>query len=123
MAARAEQQHDYQRAQRGLKFGILPDFKDYGTHIGTGSGCIALMNRAPRRNAAVLFVNWFLGPEGQAAWSRAVNLQTRRVDVSLEHIPQYLRQKPEVKYRISYYDNEARRTPDEEAVIKELFGR
>jgi hypothetical protein len=26
----------YQMAQRGLKFGILPEFKDYGTHIGTG---------------------------------------------------------------------------------------
>lgn len=37
----------YQLAQRGLKFGILPQFKDYGTHVGTGSGCLSLMNRAP----------------------------------------------------------------------------
>jgi len=42
----------YQLQQRGLKFGILPEFKDYGTHIGTGSGCIALMNHAPHSNAA-----------------------------------------------------------------------
>ena len=55
----------HQLAQRGLKFGILPEFKDYGTHIGTGSGCIALMNRAPHRNAAVLFINWFLNKEAQ----------------------------------------------------------
>jgi ABC-type Fe3+ transport system substrate-binding protein len=113
----------YQLAQRGLKFGILPEFKDYGTHIGTGSGCIALMNRAPRRNAALLFINWFLGREGQAAWSGAVDLQTRRVDISLEHIPQYLRQKAGVKYWISYYENDARRSPEEDALITELFGR
>ena len=45
----------FQLAQRGLKFGVLPEFKDYGTHIGTGSGCIALMDRAPNRNAPSAF--------------------------------------------------------------------
>ena len=60
----------YQLAQRGLKFGVLPEFKDYGTHIGTGSGCLALMNRAPHRNAALVFLNWFLSKEGQTVWSR-----------------------------------------------------
>jgi ABC-type Fe3+ transport system substrate-binding protein len=113
----------YQLARRGLKFGILPEFKDYGTHVGTGAGCIALVNRAPRRNAAVTFINWFLDREGQTAWSKAVDLQTRRVDVSLEHIPPSLRVKPGVKYWISYYEKDAVRSAAEEAVIKELFGR
>lgn len=113
----------YQLAQRGLKFGILPELKDYGTHVGTGSGCIALMTRAPRPNAAVVFINWLLGRDGQAAWSKALDLQTRRVDVSLDHIPPYLRIKPGVKYWISYYEKDAVRSAQEEAVIKELFGR
>ena len=113
----------YQLARRGLKFGILPEFKDHGTHIGTGSGCLGLMNRAPRPNAAMVFINWFLDREGQTAWSRALDLQTRRVDVSLEHIPTYLRMKPGVKYWISYYEKDAVRSAGEEAVIKELFGR
>jgi ABC-type Fe3+ transport system substrate-binding protein len=113
----------YQMAQRGLKFGILPEFKDYGTHIGTGSGCIALLNRAPRPNAAIAFINWLLSRDGQTVWSKALDLQTRRVDVPLEHIPAYLRVKPGVKYWISYYEKDAVRSAQEDAVIKELFGR
>jgi iron(III) transport system substrate-binding protein len=113
----------YQLAQRGLKFGVLPEFKDFGTHIGTGAGCIALVNRAPHPNAALLYINWFLNKEAQSAWSRVLNLQTRRVDVSLEHIPPYLIVKPGGNYWISYYEKDAIRSAREEAVIKELFGR
>jgi ABC-type Fe3+ transport system substrate-binding protein len=113
----------HQLAQRGLKFGILPEFKDYGTYIGTGAGCIALVNRAPRRHAAVVFINWFLNREGQMAWSRASNLPTRRVDVPLEHIPSYLIIKPGRQYWAGYYETDALRSPREEAVIKELFSR
>ena len=113
----------YQLAQRGLKFGILPEFKDYGTHIGTGSGCIALMNRAPHRNAALVYINWFLNKEAQTVWSRVLNLQTRRVDVPLEHIPSYLIVKPGGHYWVSYYEKDAIRSAREEGVIKGLFGR
>ena len=113
----------YQLSQRGLKFGVLPEFKDYGTHIGTGSGCLALMNRAPHHNAALVFLNWFLNKDGQTVWSKALNLQTRRLDVPLDHIPPYLIVKPGAKYWISYYEKDALRTAQEEAIIKELFGR
>ena len=113
----------HQLAQRGLKFGVLPEFKDYGTHIGTGSGCIALMNRAPHRNAAVIYLNWFLNKEGQMAWSRASNLPTRRLDVPLDYIPSYLIVRPGANYWASYYETDALRSAREEAVIKELFAR
>jgi ABC-type Fe3+ transport system substrate-binding protein len=113
----------HQLAQRGLKFGVLPEFKDYGTHIGTGTGCLALMNRAPHPNAALVFLNWFLNKEGQTVWSKALNLQTRRLDVPLDHIPPYLIVKPGARYWISYYEKDALRSAREEAVIKELFGR
>jgi len=113
----------FQLAQRGLKFGVLPQFKDYGTHIGTGSGCIALMKRAPHLNAALLFVNWFLNREVQTTWSKVLSLQTRRVDVPLDHIPSYLLVKPGGKYWISYYEKDAMRSAREEVIINELFGR
>ena len=113
----------FQLAQRGLKFGVLPQFKDYGTHIGTGSGCIALMKRAPHLNAALLFVNWFLNREAQTTWSKVLSLQTRRVDVPLDHIPSYLLVKPGGKYWISYYEKDAMRSAREEVIINELFGR
>jgi len=113
----------HQLMQRGLKVGILPEFKDYGTHIGTGSGCIALLQQAPHRNAGLVYINWFLSQEGQLAWTRGVNLQTRRNDVPPDNIPPYLRVQPRVKYWISYYETDAVRSPEEEAVIKRLFGR
>jgi ABC-type Fe3+ transport system substrate-binding protein len=113
----------HQLAQRGLKFGVLPEFQDYGTHVGTGAGCIALMNRAPRANAALLFVNWFLSRDAQFAWSKTLNLQTRRLDVPLDHIPPYLLLRPGGRYWISYYEKDAIRSAREEAVITELFGR
>jgi ABC-type Fe3+ transport system substrate-binding protein len=113
----------HQLAQRGLKFGVLPEFKDYGTHIGTGTGCLSLMNRAPHPNASLVYLNWFLSKEGQTVWTKALNLQTRRVDVPLDHIPPYLIVKPGARYWISYYEKDALRSAREEAVIKELFGR
>ena len=113
----------HQLVQRGLKLGILPEFKDHGTHIGTGAGCIALMNRAPRRNTAVVFINWFLNREGQMAWSRGANLLTRRLDVPQDHMPQYLLVKPRSNYWVSYYEADAGRSAREEAVLQELFGR
>lgn len=113
----------HQLVRRGLKLGILPEFTDYGTHIGTGAGCIALMNRAPRRNTAVVFINWFLSREGQMAWSRGANLLTRRLDVPQDHMPQYLLVKPRSNYWVSYYEADAGRSAREEAVMQELFGR
>jgi len=113
----------YQLAERGLKFGVLPEFRDFGTHIGTGSGCIALMNRAPHNSAALVFINWFLNKEAQRAWSKALKLQTRRRDVPLEHIPSYLIVKPGSRYWASYYEQDALRSTREEAVLNELFGR
>jgi len=113
----------FQLVQRGLKFGVLPQFKDYGTHIGTGSGCIGLVNRAPHRNAALLFINWFLSVGPQTTWSKVLNLQSRRIDVPLDHIPPYLIIKPGEKYWISYYEQDAIKSAREEAVVKELFGR
>jgi iron(III) transport system substrate-binding protein len=113
----------HQLMQRGLKVGILPEFKDYGTHIGTGAGCISLLHRAPHRSAGIVFINWFLGKEGQTAWTKAVNLQTRRLDVPPDHIPPYLRLRPQGHYWVSYYETDAVRSAQEEGVIKELFGR
>ncbi len=113
----------HQLAQRGLRFAVLPEFKDYGTLIGTGAGCLALIDRAPHPSAASVYINWFLNRDGQAAWSRALNLQTRRRDVSMEHLPPYLRTRAGSKYWVSYYEKDAVRSAREEAVIKEIFGR
>jgi hypothetical protein len=81
------------------------------------------MERAPHPNAALVYINWFLNRDAQIAWTRALHLQTRRIDVSAEHIADYLVVRPGGAYWISYYEKDALRSPAEEAVIRELFGR
>ena len=49
-----------------------------------GSGNITLLKNAPHPNAAKVFLNWFLGPEGQETYSRAMGQGTRRFDVDTQ---------------------------------------
>lgn len=40
-----------------------------------------LINRAPHTNAAKLFINWLLSKDGQTAWAKHVENNSRRTDV------------------------------------------
>ena len=51
-------------------------------YVSGGSGNLGLIKNAPHANAARVFVNWFLGPEGQETYSRAMGQTTRRLDVN-----------------------------------------
>ena len=112
-----------QLLQRGLKFGVLPDFKEYGGAITASFGSLSLLNRPPHPNAAIVFANWVLGKEGQTAWSKAMNHSSRRVDVSTDHLPPYIVPKPGGKYWLSHHEREVTRSAEEEKILKELFGR
>lgn len=46
-----------------------------------GFGALALMNRAPHPNAAKLYLNWLLSPDGQRDWAQTVQRNSRRLDV------------------------------------------
>jgi iron(III) transport system substrate-binding protein len=50
--------------------------------VSSGSGSIALINRAPHPNVAKLFINWFLSKEGQEHWIAAES-NSRRTDVPI----------------------------------------
>jgi ABC-type Fe3+ transport system substrate-binding protein len=112
-----------QLLQRGLQFGLLPDFKDYGTAITASFGAVSLVNRAPHPNAARLFINWVLGKEGQTAWSKAMDHVTRRTDVPTDHLPPYQVPRAGGKYWISHTEENVTRSDEEEKILKELFGR
>jgi len=112
-----------QLLQRGLQFGLLPDFKDYGTAITASFGAVNLINRAPHPNAARLFINWVLSKEGQTAWSKAMEHVSRRTDVSTDHLPPYQVPRAGGKYWISHTEENVNRSDEEEKILKELFGR
>jgi iron(III) transport system substrate-binding protein len=64
----------------GLPVHPLPTPKE-GVYISGGSGHLIVLKNAPHPNAAKVFVNWFLGKEGQDLFSRAMGQGTRRLDV------------------------------------------
>ena len=53
-------------------------------YVSGGSGNVAIIKGAPHPNATKVFINWFLGQEGQEVYSRAMGQATRRLDVDTQ---------------------------------------
>lgn len=113
----------YQLQKRGLKFGVIPYFKDYGSYLTPGFGSAMLINRAPHPNAAKVFLNWLLGKEGQTAFGQGMGYVSRRVDVSSDHVPSYWIPKAGVKYWPGYDEQYAKMSPEQASFLKSIYGR
>jgi iron(III) transport system substrate-binding protein len=59
------------------------------TYVSGGSGNVTIIKSAPHPNAAKVFLNWFLGPEGQETYSRAMGQATRRLDVDTHWLKEF----------------------------------
>jgi iron(III) transport system substrate-binding protein len=57
-----------------------------GTHVTSAFANIALVNKAPRPNAARLYINWILSKEGGTVFSHATGDPSLRTDVTTEHV-------------------------------------
>lgn len=109
--------------KRGLKFGVLAEFKEHGSLLTPGPSSVIFVNRAPHPNAAAVFVNWVLGKEAQAMWINATGYASHRLDVPTDQVPSYTVPRPGGKYWLSYTETEIERSEEEEKILKELFGR
>jgi iron(III) transport system substrate-binding protein len=107
----------------GLKFGLVTDFKGHGGLITAGAGSVMRLTKPAHANAQIVFINWLLSKDGQTAWSEATKFNSQRTDISTAHIPSYAVPKPGVKYFNTYVEENVHRTPEEEAILKSLFGR
>jgi ABC-type Fe3+ transport system substrate-binding protein len=122
-----------QLLERGLKLGVLPEFKD-GTYVTASFGSAMLLNKPPHPNAAAAFLNWVLTKQGQLTWSKAMDHVSRRLDVPTDHLPPYIvpppnarffsgEPKPGDRYWLSYTEENVQRSAEETKILKELFGR
>ena len=59
------------------------------TYVSGGSGNVAMIKGAPHPNATKVFLNWFLGQEGQEIYSRAMGQGTRRLDVDTQWLKEF----------------------------------
>jgi iron(III) transport system substrate-binding protein len=67
--------------QQGLKFNVRPlDEGPKGLNIGFGG--LQLVNAAPHPNAAKVFINWLLTARVQEQVARALETNSRRLDVA-----------------------------------------
>lgn len=58
-------------------------------YISGGSGHVTIIKGAPHPNATKVFVNWFLGKEGQEIFSKAMGQGTRRLDVDTRWLKEF----------------------------------
>jgi iron(III) transport system substrate-binding protein len=73
-----------------------------GASFSTGGGSLSLLNRAPRPNAAKVFINWFLSRKGQLAMQKLADPDdppnSRRIDIPKDDVPPGNRLKEGAKY-------------------------
>jgi iron(III) transport system substrate-binding protein len=75
-------------AKAGLPVKSVPIPRDE-IYVSGGSGNVAIIKGAPHPNAAKVFLNWFLGQEGQETYSRAMGHGTRRFDVDTQWLREF----------------------------------
>ena len=75
-------------AKAGLPVRSVPIPRDE-TYVSGGSGNVTIIKGAPHPNAAKVFLNWFLGQEGQETYSRAMGQGTRRLDVDTQWLKEF----------------------------------
>ncbi len=60
---------------------------DTSGYVSMGNGALALMNKAPHPNAAIVFVNWMASKEGLETYSKAHYAATTRNDIDESFLP------------------------------------
>jgi len=66
--------------KKGLPVDLI-DAPDDESHMSGGFGHVALVNKAPRPNAARVMVNWLLSKEGQLKWQEKTDNNSLRMDI------------------------------------------
>jgi ABC-type Fe3+ transport system substrate-binding protein len=75
-----------------------------GASLTGGFGCIMLFKNSPHPNAAQLFANWMGTKEAQEIYEKNMMETSLRTDVNTgTAVPDYVRVKPGVKYKIDDY--------------------
>lgn len=75
----------------GLPLKEIPTLEE-GLPTSNGSGVIGIVKDPPHPNAAKVFLNWFLGKEGQTLYTNLMGQATRRLDVDTRWLPNIGRQ-------------------------------
>src|SRR6185503_5944743 len=89
----------------GIKHIVPLSMKDGPGTVSGGFSVILLPKKAPHPNAQTVFLNWFVSQPGQEVFARAWNAPSRRTDVKIDSIPEYIVPKAGVKYQDQYNED------------------
>ncbi len=97
---------DYQKfIDAGVKT-IQPVYLADGPGNASGGfSVVMILKGAPHQNAATAFVNWYASVPGQEAFSKAYGVPSRRTDVKVAGIPDYVVPKSGAKYLDQYNED------------------
>jgi len=110
--------------KESLPIGVVASFSDAPGYLTGGSSVTKLVKDAPHSNAAAVLLNWLASKEAQGIYSQSVLQPSRRTDVNLKDVPDYLIPKPGVKYLDSYgHEFYAKKRPEVIKRVIELLGR
>lgn len=70
-----------------------------GTFSTAAFGSVMFLNKAPHPNAATVFLNWMLGKEGQAIWTKTSGYASRRLDAPTNHLAPEMIPKAGISYQ------------------------
>lgn len=93
-----------------------------GGYLTTGSGAIALINKAPHPNAARVFVNWLLTREGQTMFSKIYGAQSGRVDAPTDFLNPWSIRALNTKYIDVLAEDFDSKSEEYLKLAKEIFG-
>jgi iron(III) transport system substrate-binding protein len=110
--------------KEGLPIGVVASFSDAPGYLTGGSSVMKLIKDGPHPNAAVVLLNWFAAKDAQTLYSQNVLQPSRRSDVAVREIPDYLIPKAGATYLDSYgYEFYAKKRPEVIKRVIELLGR
>jgi iron(III) transport system substrate-binding protein len=93
-------------------------------YLSGGPSVIKLLKNAPHPHAAIVFANWFSSREPQEIYQRTVATVSRRVDVDLTGVPDYVIPKQGIEYMDTYTDAYIRESrPKLQKILGDLLGR
>jgi iron(III) transport system substrate-binding protein len=74
----------------GLPVKVISMPDDAPAMVSAGYGELGLMEHPAHPNAAKLFANWLMCPDGNEAWNKANRYQSTRTDVSID-VPDFIK--------------------------------
>jgi len=99
------------------------DMKDGPGSLLGGSSVVAEPKAAPHPNAAQIFLNWYASQPAQQIYAEAWQAPSRRTDVHVPSMPDYVQPKPGVHYLDQYEEDWYVNTrPSVQAAIVEALG-